>query len=344
MRILVTGGAGYVGSHAAQLLLGRGHDVLVVDNLGRGHAAAIERLRGSLSDEAAGRLTFERAEIGDRTVMQAMLTDHRIEAVVHFAALAYVGESVTDPLVYHANNTGAAVELLRACDGAGVTRFVFSSTCATYGEPDAVPIAETEKQSPINPYGWSKLHVERALFDYAEACRKNDKPFGFAALRYFNVAGSDRTGVLGEWHQPETHLIPIIIQAALGQREHVTIFGTDYDTPDGTCIRDYIHVEDLCDAHDAVLQALRPGDARTYNLGIGNGYSVREMIEATRRVAGREIRVVEGERRAGDPPRLFANPEKIAGDLGWRAKITDLDEIIGSAWRWFEANPTGYDA
>jgi UDP-glucose 4-epimerase len=226
----------------------------------------------------------------------------------------------------------------------GVQRFVFSSTCATYGEPDAVPIRETEKQSPINPYGWSKLHVERALKDYGAACSMAGKPFGFAALRYFNVAGADRSGVLGEWHQPETHLIPIVLEVAQGKRSHVTVFGTDYPTEDGTCIRDYVHVEDLADAHATVIEKLGPGDQRFYNLGVGNGYSVRQIIEAARRVTGKAIEVKEGERRAGDPPELFADPSKIRDELGWSASITDLDEIIGSAWRWFEANPTGYDA
>jgi UDP-glucose 4-epimerase len=228
-----------------------------------------------------------------------------------------------------------------------VQRFVFSSTCATYGEPAPgfIPIPETCPQRPINPYGRSKLHVEHMLFDHAAAAaggRSKFGPFGFAALRYFNVAGSDRSGLIGEHHEPETHLIPVILQAALGQREHVTIFGTDYETPDGTCIRDYIHVEDLIDAHVAVMDALKPGDARTYNLGIGRGYSVREIIGAARRTTGREVKVVEGPRRPGDPPVLYADPSKIRRELGWSAQITGLDEIIGSAWKWYQSNPRGY--
>jgi len=345
MKVMVTGGAGYIGSHAVQHLVGAGHDVVVVDNLGRGHRAAIDRLTESLGDRAS-KLRFVEADTADRDRMTSLLTGHGVQAVMHFAALAYVGESVTDPLRYHQNNTGAAISLLRACEDANVQRFVFSSTCATYGEPETVPIVESEKQSPINPYGWSKLHVERVLRDLAEARRRTGKPFAYAALRYFNVAGSDRTGVLGEWHQPETHLIPLVLFAAQGKRENITVFGTDYDTPDGTCIRDYIHVEDLVSAHAAVLEKLAPDayDERYYNLGIGKGYSVREIIEAARAVTGREINVVEGERRAGDPPQLFADPSRIKNDIGWSAQITDLEEIIGSAWRWFEANPNGYDA
>ncbi len=346
--VLVTGGAGYIGSHAAQHLLRLGHRVVIVDNLFRGHAAAVERLRASLGGSPGGgageRLVFVQADVGDAAKMAEVMRAHRVTAVMHFAALAYVGESVTEPLRYHRNNTSAVVELLSACAAAGVTRFVFSSTCATYGEPAEVPIRETEKQSPINPYGWSKLHVERILDDYAGACAAKGEAFAFAALRYFNVAGCDRTGVLGEWHQPETHLIPVVLEAAMGKRPHVTIFGTDYPTPDGTCIRDYVHVEDLVGAHAAVLSALKPGDRRHYNLGIGKGYSVREVIDACRRVTGREIRVVESGRRPGDPPALFAAPEKIARELGWTAKVRDLDEIVRSAWAWFSANPAGYTA
>ena len=324
-------------------MLAKGHDVVVIDNLARGHKAAIDRIHGALEGEARKRLTFVQGDVGDRSAVAATLRSNGVEAVMHFAASAYVGESVTDPLAYHANNTGAAVELLRACHDAGVGRFIFSSTCATYGEPERVPIVETTPQAPVNPYGWSKLHFERALSDYAEACRIEGRDFAHAALRYFNVAGSDRSTVIGEWHQPETHLIPIVLEVAMGKREHVTIFGTDYATSDGTCVRDYIHVEDLVDAHEVVLRSLEAGDARRYNLGIGRGYSVREIIDTARAVTGREIRVVEGTRRAGDPPALVANASKIAEEIGWKAQITDLGAIIESAWKWYQANPDGYD-
>ena len=345
MNVLVTGGAGYIGSHAAQHLLSAGHKVVVVDRLERGHREAIDRLKASVPEDVAKRLHFAEGDTADRHQMTSLLAGHGIEAVMHFAALAYVGESVTEPLRYHQNNTAAAISLLQACDDVGVQRFVFSSTCASYGEPDTVPISETEAQSPINPYGWSKLHVERVLRDYAEGRRVSGKPFAFAALRYFNVAGADRSGVLGEWHIPETHLIPLVLFTAMGKRDTITVFGTDYDTPDGTCIRDYVHVEDLVAAHALVLEKLDPeaNDERFYNIGIGKGYSVKEVIDAARAVTGREIPVVEGERRAGDPPQLFADPTRIKEELGWSAQVTDLQEIIASAWRWYQANPEGYD-
>jgi UDP-glucose-4-epimerase GalE len=215
---------------------------------------------------------------------------------------------------------------------------VFSSTCATYGQPESMPIVETTPQQPINPYGWSKLFVERVLRDYAAS---NDR-FAFVSLRYFNVAGCASDGSLGEDHEPETHLIPVVIEAALGQREQITIYGTDYPTPDGTCIRDYIHVEDLCAAHIAAMESLCDGDARFYNLGIGRGYSVREVIDAVRRVSGDDLRVVEGERRPGDPPVLYANADKLRRELGWSPRYDRIDPIVATAWNWFRANPEGY--
>jgi UDP-glucose 4-epimerase len=221
---------------------------------------------------------------------------------------------------------------------AKIQRFVFSSTCATYGQPDEVPITETEKQLPINPYGWSKLFVENVLADYGRA----NTDFSYCALRYFNVAGSSSDGSIGEDHDPETHIIPVVLQAALGIRDKVCVFGEDYDTPDGTCVRDYIHVEDLVDAHIAVMTQLKPGDARFYNLGIGRGYSVKEIIDAARVVTGRAIRVETGPRRAGDPPELYANPEKVKRELGWQAQHTDLREIIDTAWKWYRDHPRGY--
>jgi len=340
VNIMVTGAAGYIGSHATQRLLRDGHSVLAVDTLEVGHQAAIDRLMA----EAGGRLTFERADTGDGPRMTSLLTAHGIDTIMHFAAYAQVGQSVTEPLSYYKNNTASALTLIAAARAAGVKRFVFSSTCATYGEPseEYIPIPETCPQNPINPYGASKLMVERILFDEAHAAKLAGEDFAFAALRYFNVAGADRTGVLGEDHDPETHLIPVVLQAALGRREKITIFGTDYPTPDGTCIRDYVHVEDLVDAHTVVMNALEPGDTRTYNLGIGKGYSVREIIDAAKRVTGVDFRVDEGQRRSGDPPALYAQPAKIKEELGWTASLTDLDETIRNACDWFKNHPDGY--
>lgn len=343
MNVLVTGGAGYIGSHAVQRLLRDGHHVVALDSLIRGHAEPMELLRRGPGGE---RLAFVRADVGDRALVESVLRAHKIDGVMHFAALAAVGESVDFPMLYYRNNVSAMISLLDACDAVGIERFVFSSSCATYGQPPEtmVPIPENCPKNPMSPYGMTKLHGEHLLADLSEACLRRKRPFGFAALRYFNVAGSDRAGLLGEDHDPETHIIPVVLQAALGRRESVAIFGTDYPTPDGTCVRDYVHVEDLVDAHVAVLGALKPGDRRAYNLGIGKGYSVREIIRAVREVTKVEFRVVEKERRAGDPPRLFADPSSIRRDLGWRASITDLHDIIASAYRWFREHPKGYRA
>jgi UDP-glucose 4-epimerase len=328
MNVMVAGGAGYIGSHAVKQLLDAGHNVVAVDNLYRGHRQAVDR-----------RATFHEINLAETRLLADVLAKHAIDCVMHFAALAYVGESVTDPLAYYDNNTSGTISLLRAMKSAGVKRLVFSSTCATYGEPEATPIVETMWQSPISPYGWSKWCVERVLRDYAAS----DRDFSFAALRYFNVAGSAADGSLGEDHRPETHLIPVLLQTALGQREKTTMFGTDYPTPDGTCIRDYIHVEDLCAAHIVAMNALKPGDARFYNLGIGRGYSVKEVIDATRRVTGIDFRVEHGPRRPGDPAVLFANADKIRRELGWSARYTDIDAIVSTAWKWFENHPRGYE-
>jgi UDP-glucose 4-epimerase len=340
MNVLVTGGAGYIGSHAALRLTEDGHAVTVIDDLTRGNSGAIDALR------QVGPLSFTQCDVGDRKTVEGLLRAKKIDVVMHFAALAYVGESTQQPLRYYRANAAAALTLLEAMDAVGVKRFVFSSTCATYGEPPPhqIPIAEDCPQNPINPYGRSKLHVENFLFDYAQMKRDRGEDFAFAALRYFNVAGADHKGRIGEDHKPETHLIPICLEVALGQREAITIFGTDYPTPDGTCIRDYVHVEDLIDAHVTVMHALRDGgpSARTYNVGIGRGYSVREVIDACRRVTGVNFKESVGARRAGDPPALYANPAKIRSELKWDAKITDLDEIIATAWRWKQAHPNGY--
>lgn len=332
MNILVTGGAGYIGSHAVKYLQKAGHQVVVIDNLVRGHRQAI-----------TGNAVLVKHDLADEDHTARVLRVNSIDCVMHFAALAYVGESVNDPLRYYQNNTSHAISTLQAMKKAGVKKFVFSSTCATYGEPsdEFVPIPETCPQHPINPYGRSKLMVEHVLFDHAAA----DPEFQFAALRYFNVAGCDREGEVGEAHDPETHLIPIVLQAAIGKRSHIEIFGTDYDTPDGTCVRDYIHVEDLIAAHIAAMDSLQPGKPPlTANLGIGKGYSVREIIDAAMAVTGKTITVKEGPRRPGDPPRLFADPSKAKRELGWSAQITDLNEIIDSAWQWMQTHPDGYTA
>jgi len=323
------GGAGYIGSHAAKQLLEAGHRVVVVDNLVRGHARAVPP--GAV---------FEKLALAETETLARLMAEQRVDCVMHFAALAYVGESVAEPLRYYENNTAGTVSVLRAMQAAGVGRMVFSSTCATYGEPETTPIVETMPQRPINPYGFSKLFVEQVLRDYAAANRE----FSFVSLRYFNVAGAAADGSLGEDHRPETHLIPVVLQAALGKREKVTVFGTDYPTPDGTCIRDYIHVSDLCEAHITAMRALKPGDARFYNLGIGRGYSVREVIESCRRVTGREIPVEYGPRRPGDPAVLFADASKIRDELGWTARYTELDAIVATAWNWFREHPDGYES
>jgi UDP-glucose 4-epimerase len=342
-RILVTGAAGYIGSHAALRLVEGGHHVVAWDDLSRGHRGAIDAV-ASAADELPGSFEFVTGSISDRTTLATTLRERAIDVVMHFAAFAYVGESVDEPLRYYDNNTGGACRLLQAMNDADVETLVFSSTCATYGEPtaDRIPIAESCPQSPINPYGRSKLMVEHMLADHAEACRRQGRPFAYAALRYFNVAGSDPEGRVGEDHRPETHLIPICLEVAAGRRDVVTIFGEDYDTPDGTCIRDYVHVVDLVDAHLAVMSVLAPGDERRYNVGIGHGWSVRDVLDACRRITGHPIPERSGPRRAGDPPRLFADATRIREELGWTPGVTDLDETVATAWRWMQANPRGY--
>jgi UDP-glucose 4-epimerase len=345
MNVLVTGGAGYIGSHAAKLLLTGGHNVTILDTLEIGHAEAVRNLR-TLDQANDTTLAFAQHSTAEREAVTKVLRDRDIECVMHFAAYALVGESVTNPLKYHRNNTGAAIELLEACDAAGVSKFIFSSTCASYGEPseEHIPIKETTPQSPINPYGNAKLAFEKALMDFRTKREIEGRPFACAILRYFNVAGSDPDVLIGEDHDPETHLIPIILQAALGKRAGVTIFGTDYPTPDGTCIRDYVHVQDLVAAHATVMQALGDYDLRIYNLGIGKGLSVREIIEAAKQVTGVDFAVSEGERRAGDPPTLYADPSKIRSETDWVPRYTDVNEIIKTAWDWFKAHPDGYDS
>jgi UDP-glucose-4-epimerase GalE len=326
MRILVTGGAGYIGSHAVRLFLARGHDVWVYDNLSEGHrgAAPADRLLdGDLADTAR---------------LDHALIDRRIEAVVHFAAFAYVGESVENPAKYYRNNLVNTVNLLECMRRAGVGRIVFSSTCATYGIPQQVPITEDEPQRPINPYGRTKLAVEFALGDYARAYG-----WGYAALRYFNAAGASPQGDIGEDHSPETHLIPLAIQAAQGLRPELSVFGTDYPTPDGTCVRDYIHVDDLAEAHLLALERLSPGQELRLNLGTGRGYSVREVIQTVEAVTGKKVPYKEAPRRPGDPPVLVASSAKAERELGWKPRYTDLRAIVETAWNWHRRHPRGYN-
>jgi UDP-glucose 4-epimerase len=325
MQILVTGGAGYIGSHAVRLFLARGHEVWVYDNLSEGHRRAVPG---------------ERLIVGDLCEiprLDQVMVEHRIEAVVHFAAFTYVGVSVRDPGKYYQNNLVNTLNLLECMRRNQVSRFVFSSTAATYGVPEKVPITEDEPQRPINPYGNSKLAVERALADYASAYR-----WGYAALRYFNAAGASQDGTIGEDHDPETHLIPLVLLAVLGRKPAIEIYGTDYPTPDGTCVRDYIHVDDLAEAHLLALERLEPGKGLHYNLGIGRGYSVREVIQAAEAVTGRKVPVREGPRRPGDPPALVASSERIQRELGWRPRYTELPAIIETAWRWHSGHPKGY--
>lgn len=325
MKILITGGAGYIGSHAVRLFLERGHDVWIYDNLVYGHRAAVP----------AERLIV--GELGETHRLDQILVEKRIDAVVHFAAYTYVGESVTHPAKYWHNNLVVTLGLMECLRRHGVARFVFSSTAATFGMPEKMPITEQTPQNPINPYGASKLAVEKALADYSHAYK-----WGFAALRYFNASGASADASIGEDHTPETHLIPLIIYAAQGKRPHIEIFGTDYPTPDGTCVRDYIHVDDLADAHLLALEKLQPGQQMHYNLGIGRGYSVREVIAAVEAVTGLKVPVKEGPRRPGDPPVLVASSEKIQSELGWKPRYTDIKSIVETAWNWHRTHPKGY--
>ncbi|QDU31932.1 UDP-glucose 4-epimerase [Anatilimnocola aggregata] len=325
MRILVTGGAGYVGSHAVRHLRHAGHQVWIYDNLSCGHAAA------------ALDTPLILGELSDTQKLVDLLRSQQVEAVMHFAAFALVGESVTNPSKYYENNVVGSLRLLQAMHGADVRKIVFSSTTATYGEPAKSPIAETTLQQPINPYGFSKLMVEQILDDFAAAYG-----FGFAALRYFNASGAAADGLIGEDHRPESHLIPIVLQVALGQRDRVTIFGDDYPTPDGTCIRDYIHVDDLAEAHLRALDRLQPGKGLKLNLGSGTGYSVQQVIDVCRQVTGHPIPAMMGARRAGDPPALVADSSLAQRTLDWQCRYSDLPTIVASAWNWHQAHPRGY--
>ncbi len=327
MNVLVVGGAGYIGSHCVRQLIAAGHRPVVLDNFIYGHRGAVP----------AG-VTLHEGSLGDEALVGRVLRGEKIDVVMHFAAFCYVGESVTDPLKYYFNNVVETLHLLRAMVGAGVGKFVFSSTCATFGVPASLPIHENLPQAPINPYGQSKLDIENALKALAVAHGLN-----FAVFRYFNAAGASEDGSIGEDHDPETHLIPLAIDVATGRRPHLQLFGTDYPTPDGTCLRDYVHVDDLSRAHIAVFDRLSARGAQLfYNLGTGRPTSNREVIRAVERATGRPIKVVESPRRAGDPPALFADSSKAIRELGWKVRFPDIDSIVGTAWRWHSSHPKGY--
>lgn len=327
MAILVTGGAGYIGSVVVEDLLNRGEKVIVLDNLTYGHKQAV-------SEDAV----LYSGDIGDEALVSEILQNHEIEACMHFSAFAYVGESVENPKIYYQNNVEQTLRLLDTLLEHQVKRFVFSSTCATYGEPQQVPIGESHPQSPANPYGWSKFMVEKVLESY-------DAAYGlkYVALRYFNACGA--TERCGEHHDPETHLIPLVLFTAQDKLPHISIFGDDYPTPDGTAIRDYIHISDLSQAHLLAIDHLRQNKSSEFiNLGNGTGFSVKEVIETARRITGREIKAQIAPRRPGDPSRLVADAEKARTVLGWNPQYPDLESIIKSAWAWHQAHPNGYEA
>ena len=327
MRILVLGGAGYIGSHTALELVRAGEDMIVADNLVTGHREAIP----------AG-AKFYQGDLHDFAFLDNLFQQEQIDAVIHFAAYSLVGESVTNPLKYYDNNLCGTRVLLEAMVKNHVDKIVFSSTAATYGEPEHIPILETDRTLPTNPYGETKLAMEK-MFHWTA----NAHGLRYVSLRYFNACGADASGTIGEAHNPESHLIPLILQVPNGKREAISIYGTDYDTPDGTCIRDYIHVTDLAQAHILAVQYLQNGgESSIFNLGNGVGYSVREVIETARKVTGHPIPAVETPRRAGDPARLVASSEKAKAVLGWKPVHDSLEEIIASAWNWHQHHPDGY--
>ena len=322
MKVLVVGGAGYIGSVCAELLLNEGHDVAIFDNLTEGHRRALDE-----------RARFIEGDLADQGTIERALSETKVDAVMHFAANALVGESMQNPSKYFRNNVAHGLNLLDAMVATGIKRFVFSSTCAIFGPPERVPIDEALPKNPINPYGESKLAFEKVLRWYDEI-----HGLKFVSLRYFNAAGASER--FGEDHRTETHLIPNVLKIALGQKEHAEIYGTDYETPDGTCIRDYIHILDLARAH---ILALGSDKSNFYNLGTGGGSSVREVIEVARKVTGAPVEVVEKPRRPGDPPRLIAASEKIQKELGWQPQYQSLEAIIESAWKWHRKFPRGYE-
>ncbi|HEX8549844.1 MAG TPA: UDP-glucose 4-epimerase GalE [Cytophagaceae bacterium] len=325
--LLITGGAGYIGSHTVRMLAEKGFKIIVIDNLVYGHRQAIISPGVQLVEK----------DLGDREAMEKIFSENDIDAVIHFAAYAYVGESVTEPAKYYDNNMVRPLVLLEVMKKFGCKKFIFSSTCATYGNPVYTPIDENHPQDPINPYGQSKLMLEKILKDYHKAYGLN-----YVFLRYFNASGAAEDGLIGEDHNPETHLIPLIIEAGQGVRPHITVFGTDYDTPDGTGIRDYIHVLDLGKAHYQAYEYLeKGGQPVACNLGTGRGYSVKEVIEIVEEVTGLKIPVQYGERRAGDPPRLVANADHAKNVLGWEADYKDLRDTVRTAWKWHKGENKG---
>lgn len=326
MNVLITGGAGYIGSHIVKVLSANGHTCVAYDNLGNGHADAVNNADLVVAD------------VADGDALRSALRENAIELVIHMAAFIEAGESMTQPDKYFRNNTMIGLTLLDAMRAEGVSKIVFSSTAAVYGQPERVPIEETDRLEPINPYGASKLCVEFMLRSYAAAYG-----LGCVALRYFNVAGASPDGEIGEDHHPETHLIPLVLQVPLGKRESIKIFGDDYDTPDGTCIRDYIHVMDLAEAHRLAAGAVEPGKVKAFNLGNGEGFSVKQIIETCREVTGHAIPAVLNPRRPGDPARLVASSAKAHRELQWRPKYADIRTIVKHAWDWHLNNPGGYD-
>ena len=328
MAILVCGGAGYIGSHAVHALIEKGEQVVIVDNLQTGH-------RSALNPKAK----FYEGDIRDASVLDKIFTENKVEAVIHFAANSLVGESMEKPLLYFNNNVYGMQVLLEAMVRHGVDKIVFSSTAAVYGEPKRVPIHEDDETCPTNTYGETKLTMEKMMKWVSRA-----NGVRYVSLRYFNAAGALPDGSIGEDHATETHLIPLILQVPTGRRDHITVFGDDYPTPDGTCLRDYIHVVDLADAHVLALEYLRKGGASDiFNLGNGQGFSVKEMIAAAEKATGRSIKVEIGARRAGDPAQLIASSEKARSVLGWKPQFTDVEQVIGTAWRWHEHHPHGYE-